>query len=264
MYAQDYEETYPLVGGTIEQSWPSATTTPAQMQRLTANGLKAVNGWALNLLPYTKNREIFQCPSMDKTFSGSGDCAAFNGQRMTNHYAYNYFLGADDSYPGYALGRTTPATLASLSQPANVISHFHAGSVPPYGKSWGCVYVTIEMSDFYDKIRPRLRHKDGDNFAFARWSFQVDSGQGSEFRSKWNQSHQKHLDLAEQTNVDAARISRQHRRPPRIRRLISVFHSKPVDAMSTGFSVINAALAKDAASWIYNQISPLGEKCLVF
>jgi prepilin-type processing-associated H-X9-DG protein len=117
---------------------------------------------------------------MDTTFQGSGDCKAFNGQRMTNHYAYNAWLGADDSYGlGYftsADGKTVltrPISLAQVAQPANVVSHFHAGSVPPYGATWGCVYVTIEQPDFYNKIRPRLRHKSGDNFAFvdghAKW-----------------------------------------------------------------------------------------------
>jgi prepilin-type N-terminal cleavage/methylation domain-containing protein/prepilin-type processing-associated H-X9-DG protein len=174
MYLQDYDETFVQVGGTIEQPWPSPDTRPDQMQRLTSNGLKPVNGWSLNLLPYIKNREIFQCPSMDKTFAGGNECAPFNGQRMTNHYAYNYWLGADDTYPFgdyYQLPDGTifdrPISQAAVDQPANTIMHFHSGSVPPYGFSWGCVYVTIELPDFYNKIRPRIRHKDGDNMAFA-------------------------------------------------------------------------------------------------
>lgn len=173
MYAQDYEETFVPVGGTWEQAWPV-------QGRLTNDGsIKPFNGWSMNLLPYIKSRDLFQCPSMDRIFQGRGDCAAFNGQRMTNHYAYNFWLGADDSYPNYAtswdgtVNLTSPLTLAAVVQPANVISHFHSGSVPPYGETWGCVYVTIELPDFYNKIRPRIRHKNGDNFAFvdghAKW-----------------------------------------------------------------------------------------------
>lgn len=178
MYLQDYDETFLPVGGTSEKPW-IAGKTPDQMTRTTtdpntgASSEKVVNGWSLNLLPYIKSRDIFQCPSMEKTFSGSNECAPFNGQRMTNHYAYNYWLGADDTYPFgdyYNVGGTifgAPISQAALAQPANVITHFHSGSVPPYGASWGCVYVTIEMPDFYNKIRPRLRHKTGDNLAFA-------------------------------------------------------------------------------------------------
>jgi prepilin-type N-terminal cleavage/methylation domain-containing protein/prepilin-type processing-associated H-X9-DG protein len=172
MYAQDYDETFVQVGGTIEQRWPASG-------RMTRNGIKPVNGWSMNLLPYIKSRDLFQCPSMDPIFQGSGDCKAFSGQRITNHYAYNAWLGADDSYalsyfttPNRTV-LTSPLTLSQVAQPANVVAHFHAGSVPPYGETWGCVYATIEQPDFYNKIRPRIRHKSGDNFAFvdghAKW-----------------------------------------------------------------------------------------------
>ncbi|WP_309721866.1 DUF1559 domain-containing protein [Armatimonas sp.] len=180
MYLQDYDETFVPVGGTSEKVWP-AGTAPAQMTRNTTDPVtfvssqKAVNGWSLNLLPYTKNREMFQCPSMDRNFAGNGDCAGFNGSRMTNHYAYNYWLGGDDTYPfgdyltapngSYRFAQ--PLSQAALAQPASVIMHFHSGSVPPYGTGWGCVYTTIELPDFYNKIRPRVKHKNGDNIAFA-------------------------------------------------------------------------------------------------
>ena len=193
MYVQDYDETFVPVGGTSEQPWPDANTTPDKMTRLAtdpvtgAQTAKPVNGWSLNLLPYIKNRGIFQCPSMDHSFNGANECSPFNGKPMTNNYAYNYWLGADDSYPfgDYALAPDksakfiAPLTIGALAQPAGVVMHFHSGSVPPYGTNWGCVYVTIELPDFYNKIRPRVRHKDGDNFVMAdghaKW-FQVKKG----------------------------------------------------------------------------------------
>jgi prepilin-type N-terminal cleavage/methylation domain-containing protein/prepilin-type processing-associated H-X9-DG protein len=180
MYAQDYDETFVPVGGTSEKAWP-AGVDPALMTRTATDPItfavteKPVNGWSLNLLPYIKSRDIFQCPSLERTFSGSGDCVNFNGKRMTNHYAYNYWLGGDDSYPfgdyltapngSYTF--SAPLTLAAVSQPSSTIMHFHSGSVPPYGRTWGCVYTTIELPDFYNKIRPRVKHKGGDNIAFA-------------------------------------------------------------------------------------------------
>ena len=174
MYLQDYDETFVPVGGSIEKAWVAGQPASAQ-GRLTSNGIKDVNGWSLNLLPYIKSRDLFQCPSMDKVFSGTGDCAGANGVKMTNHYAYNYWLGADDSYPygDYAQAPDGSATFlspmnqAGVVSPASTIMHFHSGSVPPYGTSWGCVYTTIELPDFYNKIRPRVRHKNGDNLSFA-------------------------------------------------------------------------------------------------
>ena len=180
MYLQDYDETFVPVGGTAEKVWP-AGVDPAQMTRTTTDpstgtvSEKPVSGWSLNLLPYTKSREIFQCPSLERNFAGGGDCTNFNGKRMTNHYAYNYWLGADDTYPfgdyltapNGSVRFAAPLSQAAISQPASTIMHFHSGSVPPYGTSWGCVYTTIELPDFYNKIRPRVKHKGGDNIAFA-------------------------------------------------------------------------------------------------
>src|SRR6266542_4881469 len=48
MYAQDYDETFVPVGGTIEQKWPAPG-------RLTREGVKPFNGWSLNLMPYIKS-----------------------------------------------------------------------------------------------------------------------------------------------------------------------------------------------------------------
>lgn len=166
MYANDFDEKMPIVGSAIEPG------TLLNGQKL--NG-QPFNGWSLVMQPYTKNRGMFLCPSMPKMFSGSGACAAFNGQPITNNYAYNYFLGADASYPYGDYYRSpdgtdtwiTPIQMSAISQPANTIAFMHSGSVPPYGATWGCTYVTIETPDFYNKIRPRVIHKNGDNLSFT-------------------------------------------------------------------------------------------------
>lgn len=173
MYAGDYEERMPIVGSAIEPG------TVLNGQKL--NG-QPFNGWSLIMQPYMKSRDVFRCPSMPQVFQGSGACAPYNGRPITNTYAYNWFLGADCSYP-YPCGSSpgdeyyrspdgsniwnTPVQMAMISQPANVAAFFHAGSVPPYGATWGCTYVTVETPDFYNKIRPRVTHKNGDNVAFV-------------------------------------------------------------------------------------------------
>ncbi len=168
MYSQDYDELWPIVGG---------ENSNTVLEGKKSDG-SPFNGWSLVLQPYTKNRAMFLCPSMPRTFQGGGGCSRFNGQPITNSYSYNWFLGADGSYgsPGdndYGqspdrswIGRT-PASHAAIAQPANTIAFLHSNSVPPYGNTWGCTYMTIETPDFINKIRMRVVHKEGDNLSFA-------------------------------------------------------------------------------------------------
>ncbi|HTE20525.1 MAG TPA: DUF1559 domain-containing protein, partial [Armatimonadota bacterium] len=166
MYSSDNDELWVPVGGAIE---------PGTVQDGMKTNGQPFNGWSLLLQPYTKNRGMFLCPSMPKQFAGGGGCARFNGQPITNHYSYNYFLGRDLSYPYGTYYRspdgsetfTTPVSDAAISQPASTIAFLHSNSVPPYGATWGCTYVTIETPDFINKIRMRVMHKEGDNIAFA-------------------------------------------------------------------------------------------------
>jgi prepilin-type N-terminal cleavage/methylation domain-containing protein len=169
MYSQDYDERLPIVGSAGEP-----TTVLDGMKK---NG-QPFNGWSLVMLPYIKSRELFRCPSMPTIFEGSGVCAKFNGQPITNSYSYNWFLGADGSYgspgdgdygssPDKLTRWDTPITQAAISRPANTIAFMHSNSVPPYGTTWGCTYMTIETPDFINKIRMRVTHKDGDNLVFA-------------------------------------------------------------------------------------------------
>ncbi|MDX1932622.1 MAG: DUF1559 domain-containing protein [Capsulimonadales bacterium] len=174
MYAQDYDEVWPIVG--------SAQEPYTNLEGVKNDKGEPYNGWSLVMLPYIKSRGIFRCPSMAPTFSGGGVCTKFNGQPMTNTYAYNWFLGSDASYGfsatgvpsrGYGISLdgtkvwNTPRPFSEVAQPSNVIAFFHSAGVPPYGFNWGCTYVTIETPDFLNKIRMRVIHKEGDNVTFA-------------------------------------------------------------------------------------------------
>ncbi len=169
MYAQDYDETWPIVGSAIG----SATT----LNKVNGNG-QPFNGWSLVMLPYIKNRQVFLCPSMPHTFEGGGFCAPFNGQPITNNYSYNWFLGSDGSYgtpgdgdygssPDGTITWNHPISDAGIVQPSNTVAFLHSNSVPPYGFTWGCQYVEIETPDFINKVRMRVVHEDGDNLTFA-------------------------------------------------------------------------------------------------
>jgi prepilin-type N-terminal cleavage/methylation domain-containing protein len=174
MYAQDHDERFPLIG--------AAPRPGTRLDGRKLNG-KPFDGWSLLLLPYIRSASLFRCPSMPTTFQGSGPCAKFNGQAITNSYAYNWFLGADGTYgvrgdqdygsspDGHIWNR--PVSLAEVSRPANTVAILHSPSVPPYGLTWGCTYMSIETPDFVNKVRMRVTHRDGDNLVFvdghARW-----------------------------------------------------------------------------------------------
>jgi prepilin-type N-terminal cleavage/methylation domain-containing protein len=191
MYAQDYDERLPIVGSAIEPG--------TLLDGVKKNG-QPFNGWSLVMLPYIKSRDLFRCPSMPTVFEGSGTCAKFNGQPITNSYSYNWFLGADGSYgspgdgdygssPDKSDRWNTPIAVAAISHPSNTIAFLHSNSVPPYGTTWGCTYMTIETPDFINKIRMRVTHKDGDNLVLAdghsKWFSLKDADSGGALRQTY-------------------------------------------------------------------------------
>ncbi len=167
MYANDYDETWVATG-----SEPNPACTP-QISPLRCDGTPH-RGWGLLLMPYVKNGEIFRSPMLERRGTFTDECAPANGSEMTNTYSMNYLLSRDNTYPfgdygvtpsGFRL--TTPARLSEIVQPANTVAMLMANSVPPRGASWGCNYVTLESSDFINKIRYRALYKDGSNIAYA-------------------------------------------------------------------------------------------------
>jgi prepilin-type N-terminal cleavage/methylation domain-containing protein/prepilin-type processing-associated H-X9-DG protein len=173
LYIQDYDERYVPVG-----SWNDPSITPYTNPQSPGPGL-SWQGWGLRLLPYAKSREIFHSPWMPDTANWwTGACSTSNGMKLTNTYQYNWFLGADGSYPydfppdyytrtpnGRSL--STPMTLGEIAQPANTVAFMLNQATSPFGNEFGCAWNTLESSDFDNKLRWRAVFRDGGNLAFA-------------------------------------------------------------------------------------------------
>jgi len=161
IYSADYDDVFVPTGAS--DLWNDGTQTPFNTPVPPAPN--EWMGWGLRLVQYAKSRDIFRSPMLDRTGAFNGGCASSNGMQMTNTYSQNYLLGGDDTYPNY--GPTSPLSRTSVSSPANTVEFLLSNSLPPYGQSWGCIYTTLEASDFINKIRFRARHNDGGNLAFT-------------------------------------------------------------------------------------------------
>ena len=173
MYSQDYDETYVPVG-----SWNDPTITPFTNPEGSSPGVPW-NGWALKLMTYAKNRNIFHSPFMpNKATWWTGACSSSNGMPITSTYSYNWFLGADNSYVDHSEGVfynytpngvkfESPLGLAGVDSPSSTVAFMMSQTTSPYGTDFGCDYNMIESPDWDNKVRFRAIFKDGSNLAFA-------------------------------------------------------------------------------------------------
>lgn len=162
MYSADNDDFFVPVGAS--DPWNSGSQTPFNTPTPPAG--RQWNGWGLKLVTYAKNRDIFRSPMLSRQGAFSGTCAGSAGMEMTNTYSYNYLLGGDNTYANY--GPTTPLSQSAVAAPSNTVAFLLSNSLPPYGRSWGCIYTTLESSDFINKLRFRaiVRNRGG-NLAFS-------------------------------------------------------------------------------------------------
>ena len=161
IYSNDADDTFVPCGAS--DPWNSGSQTPVTTP--TPPAPNAWHGWGLQLSAYAKSKEIFRSPMLDRKGAFNGRCASSAGMEMTNTYSSNYLLTGDNTYPGY--GPTTPISRTGVNSPANTIETLLSNSLPPYGKSWGCIYTTLEASDFINKIRFRAIYNEGGNLGFT-------------------------------------------------------------------------------------------------
>jgi prepilin-type N-terminal cleavage/methylation domain-containing protein/prepilin-type processing-associated H-X9-DG protein len=82
MYVQDYDETWPSGN---PGTWDNCTTMPNRM---------GWAGWVGNiLLPYTKNVQIYACPSQPRRLTVNNNCATAAYRFVSYDYNYNRLTG---------------------------------------------------------------------------------------------------------------------------------------------------------------------------
>jgi prepilin-type N-terminal cleavage/methylation domain-containing protein/prepilin-type processing-associated H-X9-DG protein len=161
IYMGDHDDTFVTTGAS--DPWNSGSQTPTNTP--VPPGGNQWQGWGLKLSRYAKSREIFRSPMLDKKGAFTGTCASSAGMEMTNSYSINYLLSGDNTYGSY--GPPAPLSETAVEQTASTVLFLLSNSLPPYGKDWGCIYTTLESSDFINKIRFRAIYNEGGNIAFA-------------------------------------------------------------------------------------------------
>ena len=187
MYMEDYDETFPNVD--VQQD--------ANENYTGVMGTNSGRGWANHLYTYVSNFGLFKCPS----------AANGNPVGVAEDYTYNFYLGADGSYPYFAGANSptgdywyvlmcageywsqSPMTDASVDNPAVVaafwesyMSDYTTGGVNGDG-------ATINDPTTIPYFAPSLRHITGCNIGaadghakFASWNYKEtnDAGTGTD------------------------------------------------------------------------------------
>jgi prepilin-type N-terminal cleavage/methylation domain-containing protein/prepilin-type processing-associated H-X9-DG protein len=146
MYAQDYDETYPVLDMRYSKGFvgplPQGNVDPAKSP--CSSGL-----WCNLIYPYVKNKGVYKCPSLsDRIYICDG-------------VDYGWNVGTNQSTPTYSngLGRfPPPITLASIPAPADTIMIGHPSKVENDPMLW----VNVSRPDWLSQY-----HLGGNNYAFA-------------------------------------------------------------------------------------------------
>jgi len=143
MYAQDYDEMYPIN--------TNITANPAAQIPLT---------WPNRLMPYIKNTQLFKCPS-----DGRAPAVDFPGCRpILESYAWNAYFGRETD-----CGEFRTLSLAAVAAPAQCAMLWD-DNANWYAQGYGAWFNTIDNPDCarsFDGEVLQGRHNDGDNFMFA-------------------------------------------------------------------------------------------------
>ncbi len=149
MYAQDYDET--MVSG-----------RPADPHTAALTNYHAYNGWPSHLQPYTKNKQMFYCPSSpaakpaDYLNPAVNPTVAYPAQ----HYAYNWDFWACGA--GIGSDGAGGRSLAAVQAPADILLVSDATNGTRF-----FVSSTNTMASATAIVSSTNRHSEGINIAFG-------------------------------------------------------------------------------------------------
>lgn len=150
MYAQDYDEIYP-----VEESATDVSLAPMT--------------WPNRVMPYIKNAQLFKCPSDRRA-----PYADYSGCRtIAESYCWNALFGRE-VVGGYCGSDPMPAfpwtlSLGQVAAPAQCAVLWD-DSADWVAAGWGAGFNTIDSADCaksFDGAVLAGRHNGGDNFMFA-------------------------------------------------------------------------------------------------
>jgi prepilin-type N-terminal cleavage/methylation domain-containing protein/prepilin-type processing-associated H-X9-DG protein len=141
MYAQDYDETFPI-WERLEQAKPLRVTR-----------------WDQVILPYVKNIEIYHCPTQ-KRWAGAVSTYGYNRQlgELVDRSKANPFTAIPAGYP-----------LAGVPSPAQVILLYDADpeGLRPFASGNAHPWFRVASRAYHLDNTFSQRHGDGDNIAFT-------------------------------------------------------------------------------------------------
>ena len=154
MYAQDYDEMYPMSYQDVSSGAGSALQIPMT--------------WPNRLQPYIKNQQLYKCPS-----DGRAPNVDFTGCRpIAQSYCWNYWMGMDipgwydpGSYHTYLV----TCSLSDVKAPAQCAMLWDDSS-DWLAAGWGGRFNTLDSPDWAYDLGPgtlKGRHNGGDNLVFA-------------------------------------------------------------------------------------------------
>jgi prepilin-type N-terminal cleavage/methylation domain-containing protein/prepilin-type processing-associated H-X9-DG protein len=143
MYAQDYDETYPV----LDMRYPAGIEGP--LATGTARGGCPSGLWCNLIYPYVKNAGVYKCPSLS------------NRLYRCQGVDYGWNVGTNQSSPTYSngMGRfPPPVTMASVPAPADTLIIGH----PSTAENDPMLWLNVGRPDWLSQY-----HLGGNNYAFA-------------------------------------------------------------------------------------------------